>query len=940
MAIRINTEDNEIIVSDVATEETLKDLLKAVETMANIQGKPKKDPEVKKTQDALKDLAKSNKDLTIKMTDWTGNFDDTMDDLSSNLQERGKMIASGLGKIVKNTGNIISDLIRGPASFESFGRAIQAGAGAIGDGLGAMVDSFQVMGTKIPGVGAGLAMVGAAAGAAAMAIAAYAQNMMDGFVALSQSGANYNADIVRTASQIQRLGLNMNAFTQIVQQNAQGLAHFGGSVSLGAKRFVELTDVMHQQFGGQLYTLGLTFDEQAEQMAKFTQTQSRNTAFQNMSYQQQSVLFKDYITDLTKLTGLTGKSRQQLADEISQNNLRADADLRLSGATVEAQKALQMAFSASGGQDSVISQLLMAGIAGKDLAMEMAGGNTAIKNFMAGNSEAAQKIRDLGDAVATGKISQDEFHKGMREVLPSVEQTGKEFMGLYGISDIATTMTDAGASVQKYNVQMEQLQKAEAEGLDGVTESAGGTGGAILELHATLVKATSSIKSGVNTGIADFVESMGFSDAKDLGDKIKARVEHFTQIGEDIGDTLKALLDGFYDFYVTFGIIAKAPWDWIVGGTSREELNRQLDQMVVKAGFEGVDQLFGEGTKELLKDASGGFTNDDLVALIKAVSVPTGTKVPTEYNKDTETWEPSGPAPAVQKFQDIKSGNVAQSQSALNLSADLVEEIEKIIETNKPNIGIDRSGEAINGEDYVEIPGVQGKVLDTDIFTANDYNDRQDQGLSVAKTWDFDSPSLKNFKNFIESDDFLNLSHLQFVEQILNELILQKRNGGDISPYISALKGILPAKISDDAMWTLAQVNPPHKDMKGHNFRAAWNNYSKRKFYDIPELYEGGYVSPGTPHFVGERGPEIWSPGMGAGGTVTPFEQLATAEHSESLLNAVKKLDQSMVEFNTTQLKANEMFASLTSEQISKLTTLVNNTRTGNKIASTMASNG
>ena len=56
MAIRINTEDNEIIVSDVATEETLRDLLKAVEAMNGAKAGGKANPEAKKTQDEIKKL--------------------------------------------------------------------------------------------------------------------------------------------------------------------------------------------------------------------------------------------------------------------------------------------------------------------------------------------------------------------------------------------------------------------------------------------------------------------------------------------------------------------------------------------------------------------------------------------------------------------------------------------------------------------------------------------------------------------------------------------------------------------------------------------------------------------------------------------------------------------------------------------------------------------
>ena len=62
-----------------------------------------------------------------------------------------------------------------------------------------------------------------------------------------------------------------------------------------------------------------------------------------------------------------------------------------------------MVFSTTG-QDSAIIQILMAGIAGKDLALEVAAGNTTIRD-LAGAPDVAERIRQLGDDVATGKIS-------------------------------------------------------------------------------------------------------------------------------------------------------------------------------------------------------------------------------------------------------------------------------------------------------------------------------------------------------------------------------------------------------------------------------------------------------------------------------------------------------------------------------------------------------
>ena len=60
--------------------------------MAGAKGTPKRDPEVKRTQDAIKNLANTNKELNLSMKSWSGNFDDTMDELNTGLLDRSKMI--------------------------------------------------------------------------------------------------------------------------------------------------------------------------------------------------------------------------------------------------------------------------------------------------------------------------------------------------------------------------------------------------------------------------------------------------------------------------------------------------------------------------------------------------------------------------------------------------------------------------------------------------------------------------------------------------------------------------------------------------------------------------------------------------------------------------------------------------------------------------------
>jgi len=896
MAIRINTEDNEIIVSDVATEETLKDLLKAVETMNGQRSKPKSDPETKKTQDEIKKLAKVNKDLSISMKDWSGNFDDTMKDLDKTMTDRGKAVAGALGKIVKNTGNVLNDLIRGPASFDTLGRAIQQGAGALGDGLGAVADSFQVMGTKIPGVGAALSGLGAASGAAAMAIAAYAQNMYDGFIALSQSGANYNGDIVRTASQIQQLGLTMNSYTQIVQQNASGLAAFGGSVSLGAKRFVELADTVHHTVGGELYALGLSYEEQAEQLAKYTQTQSRNTNFQNMGYRQQTQLYKEYISDLNTLVGLTGKSRQQLAEEMAQNDLRADANIRLQGATLEAQKALQLVFSTAG-QDSAISQVLMAGVAGKDLALEMAAGNQTIKNFVAGNSDAAQKLRDLGDAVATGKISQDEFKEGIRDILPSIAASGEEFEGLYGVSDVATVMTQAASDVQKLQTQFNNLGKAVGS---SDSKKADGAGGAILMMGATLTEVSGSLKSAINDAVADFAK--GFGDGANgeptIQEKINTMIDSVTQAGEDISKS--------------FGLISKElkyfaadPLDYVLGGASNQLKNQIAFEEIGNGDeTEGRKNLVVAADLAAQNDGEGtGFSGNQKQSAM-AIIAKSSPEENAEFIAD-----PSKLADAVAKSSGVKLG----TQDAAQVSS----EVAALVNEAK-HVSVDgdllKSAESYLGQLKAKQWSIKGPKGAT---VASHDSDDNLGGFGPGFGMMFD----EIYAQYLEAgskDKPYWKRQFQAEQSNVQEAIDFYRKNGENSPgYIKAgeIVSWLNANTSFDAYD--GQFKPQQFKQYGGNIRS---------------------VGMDNPYIVGERGPELFTPSTG--GTITPNDELATTSGSMSVTAGIEKTNKLLSELlatATNELENNKEIGNVT---VSKLNAILGSNRKSNRHIQDIAQQG
>lgn len=804
MATTIQIDGDQITLNDAASEETLKELVDLLKAQSGKTATASGTGSAKATEALMNKSAKNLEKASVKLGDVVETFDDIEKSSTKSFTDIGKKITSELSKVAKNTGNVINDLVRGPASFETLGRAAQATLAQTGELAEEFAQGIQVLGTSAGFAGTAIKGGTAVLGAGLMAAAAYAQNMTDGFVALSQSGANYNADIVKTASQINGLGLTMNSFTQIVQQNAGALAAYGGSVTNGTKGFTELQKVMRDNFGGELYALGLRFDEQAESMAKYIGVQSRNQAFSTMSYLEQSQSYREYITDLNQLVALTGKSRQQLQEEMSQNNLRADANIRLQGATEDAQKMMSLAFK-MGGEGSPLSNIMMAGAAGRSLAQEIAAGTPGIKEFIAANPVAAETLRDLADDMATGKIDQGQFIAGLKALGPGIEQSASELRNVYGISDVATVAVQAASDLQQFQVQLGKINDPTATtGIAHVSKMAEGAGGAFMVAEAALNEVAATIKEELNNAVSTLASDI-LNDGK-------------------VGKAIQGVIDAMNLISTEFRIFASDPIDYIFGGVAEK---KRKEIILGSHGAEGTDTSAitgGEGTgtfAAIMNDNS--VTAEDLQASITS-GTPTGTVATA-----------------------IKKEEVAQAEA--------------------------------------ESDGSTGEIRD---FANKDIEE------VIAQ--------MARFKNYTNTSSLLSFGGQ--LGHHMSDLYSQNKNPKAMDAYKKYM-GQLRAIFGNAIDYGGSGKNPhsfPGTHGGGSNelmSKLGWVS----KFNTImgsngvPDAqwlkqYGGGVGGLGNPYVVGERGAEIFTPNTA--GTITPSNEIATAQGNMSILNKLDALNKTM----------------------------------------------
>ena len=133
--------------------------------------------------------------------------------------------------------------------------------------------------------------------------------------------------------------MSLGDFSDLVSQNSTRLRMLGGSVTEGAKRFGQISKSLRQGFGVDLSRVGFTMSEMNDVLLEYTDFSISRIGRETRSDRQLAAAAANYGMELDQLSKLTGISRKQLAEEISQQ--QADQRVRLATAAMTEDQAVQ-----------------------------------------------------------------------------------------------------------------------------------------------------------------------------------------------------------------------------------------------------------------------------------------------------------------------------------------------------------------------------------------------------------------------------------------------------------------------------------------------------------------------------------------------------------------------------------------------------------------------
>ena len=289
-----------------------------------------------------------------------------------------------------------TEAVKGFAS--TLGSAAGKLTGALTAAVGSVVNMGLVFTTNANTMGEFVSTVPIIGGALG-AVAGFFQDGADSFRELSSQGASFGNNLLELRQAAAAANLPLDTFSTMVMQNSYLLTKMGGTISEGAKRLGALSKSARE---AGFLELGFTIGELTELTASYIEQQSRQGRLAARGSKAESDGLNAYLTQLDKLTRITGMSRKQAADQLlaQANDAQTQAMIsRMSGDQAKQYQANLATLSVLGPNLQEGFKDLADGTPQKEMALQMAAMSPAFGRF-------AENMKNM-----TPKEFQDELKK-------------------------------------------------------------------------------------------------------------------------------------------------------------------------------------------------------------------------------------------------------------------------------------------------------------------------------------------------------------------------------------------------------------------------------------------------------------------------------------------------------------------------------------------------
>jgi hypothetical protein len=253
----------------------------------------------------------------------------TVAQANNNLRQVS-VAGAALGTAAYSAGHALGEMYPTIQAITSLSKKLASGEGQASD-------VFNALG-KLPGP---FGMVAQAAGV----LAEFQERQLKQYQQLTQSGINFGGSLTDLRLAASQTKMTMQEFTDFAKKNSTSLAMLGTNADEGAKAFVRVSkEFQSGSFANNLRALGYTSAEMNDSLVTFMALQGAQGLQDANRVQQVQVATAGYLTELDKLTQLTGVEKKKLEEEQKKAEMNAAFQAKLMALAPAEQAKLRAAY--------------------------------------------------------------------------------------------------------------------------------------------------------------------------------------------------------------------------------------------------------------------------------------------------------------------------------------------------------------------------------------------------------------------------------------------------------------------------------------------------------------------------------------------------------------------------------------------------------------------
>lgn len=154
----------------------------------------------------------------------------------------------------------------------------------------------------------------------------FVEGTFDQFRSLTSVGASFNNSMLEMVRSSGEAFMTLDGFVDMVRNNSQALARFGGTVTQGAQSFARFSRDFRMGIGQRFFEMGFAIDDINNGLIGFLELERMRTGRQLRSDRELQSGAANYLLQLDKLTKITGRQRREHEDALQRE--MQDAGMR------------------------------------------------------------------------------------------------------------------------------------------------------------------------------------------------------------------------------------------------------------------------------------------------------------------------------------------------------------------------------------------------------------------------------------------------------------------------------------------------------------------------------------------------------------------------------------------------------------------------------------